>query len=54
MHSEIASRLELRYSPVAIVLTDEKLANANEFTEGRWGLRSLFADSRRQRTQGCF
>lgn len=37
MHSEIASRLKLRYSPVAIVLTDEKPANATEFTEGRWG-----------------
>ena len=37
MLSEIASRLKLRYSPVAIVFTDEKPAGATEFMEGRWG-----------------
>lgn len=37
MLSEIASRLKLRYAPVAIVFTDEKPAGATEFMEGRWG-----------------
>ncbi len=37
MQSEISSRLKLRYSPVAIVFTDEKPAGALEFLEGRRG-----------------
>lgn len=37
MHSEIAQRLKLKYSPVAILFTDEKPSGAAEFTEGRWG-----------------
>ncbi|WP_425059559.1 hypothetical protein SCACP_01510 [Sporomusa carbonis] len=37
MDSEIAQRLKLRYSPVAILFTDEKPPGALEFAEGRWG-----------------
>jgi len=37
MQSEIAVRLKLRHSPVAILFTDEKPVGALEFLEGRWG-----------------
>ncbi|WP_281253676.1 DUF169 domain-containing protein [Sporomusa silvacetica] len=37
MQSEIAQRLKLRYSPVAILFTNEKPQGALEFKEGRWG-----------------
>ncbi len=37
MHSEIALRLKLRYSPVAILFTNEKPAGALEFLEKRRG-----------------
>ncbi|HWR08524.1 DUF169 domain-containing protein [Sporomusa sp.] len=37
MQSEIAQRLKLKYSPVAILFTNEKPQSALEFTEGRWG-----------------
>lgn len=37
MNSEIARRLKLRYSPVAILFADEKPSGALEFVEGRWG-----------------
>lgn len=36
MNSEIALRLKLKYSPVAILSTNEKPQNALEFKEGRW------------------
>ncbi len=37
MQSEIAQRLKFRYSPVAILFSDEKPQGALEFKEGRWG-----------------
>ncbi|WP_371373320.1 DUF169 domain-containing protein [Sporomusa aerivorans] len=37
MQSEIAQRLKLKYSPVAILFTNEKPQGALEFKEGRWG-----------------
>ena len=37
MKSEIARRLKLRYSPVAVLFADEKPDGALEFIEGRWG-----------------
>jgi uncharacterized protein (DUF169 family) len=37
MQSEIAKRLKLRYSPIAVVFTNEKPLGALEFAEGRWG-----------------
>lgn len=37
MRSEIAQRLKLKYSPIAIVFTNEKPGEALEFIEGRWG-----------------
>lgn len=37
MQSEIAQRLKLRYSPVAILFTNEKPQGALEFKEGCWG-----------------
>lgn len=37
MYSEIAKRLKLKYSPIAILSTSEKPQGALEFTEGRWG-----------------
>lgn len=37
MQSEIAQRLKLRYSPIAILFTNEKPEGALEFIEGRWG-----------------
>ena len=36
MQSEIAKRLRLKYSPVAILFTNEKPPNALEFAERRW------------------
>lgn len=37
MHSEIAVRLKLRYSPIALLFADAKTAGATEFIEGRRG-----------------
>ncbi|CQR72273.1 hypothetical protein SOV_12400 [Sporomusa ovata DSM 2662] len=37
MQSEIAIRLKLKYSPIAVLFTNEKPQEALEFTEGRWG-----------------
>ena len=37
MKSKIAEVVNLRYSPVAIVFTDEKPEGALQFKEGRWG-----------------
>ena len=37
MYSEIAARLKLRYSPVALLFTEEKPKGATEFIEGRRG-----------------
>ena len=37
MQSEIAQRLKLRYSPVAILFTNEKPEGALAFKEGNWG-----------------
>ena len=37
MQSELASRLKLRYSPVAVLFTDKKPAGAVEFAEQKWG-----------------
>ena len=37
MHSEIAQRLKLKYSPIAILFTNEKPQGVMEFKEGRWG-----------------
>ncbi len=37
MNSEIAASLKLKYSPVAIILTDEKPASALQFKEDCWG-----------------
>lgn len=36
MQSEIAQRLKLKYSPIAILFTNEKPQDALEFVEGRW------------------
>jgi uncharacterized protein (DUF169 family) len=37
MKSAIAESLKCRYSPVAVILTNEKPADATQFKEGRWG-----------------
>lgn len=37
MQSEIAKRLKLKYSPIAVLFTNEKPPEALEFSEGRWG-----------------
>ena len=37
MQSRIAEAINLRYSPVAIVFTNEKPEGALQFKEGRWG-----------------
>jgi hypothetical protein len=35
MHSEIAQRLKLKYSPIAVLFSNEKPHGALEFAEGR-------------------
>ncbi|MBP1764034.1 MAG: putative ArCR [Firmicutes bacterium] len=37
MNSQLASRLKLRYSPVAVLFTNEKPQTALEFVEQKWG-----------------
>lgn len=37
MNSEIAEAINLKYSPVAVLWTDEKPEEALQFKEGRWG-----------------
>ncbi len=37
MPSKLIESLKLKYSPVAIILTDTKPADAVQFKEGRWG-----------------
>ncbi len=37
MDSELAKKLKLKYSPVAVLFSDEKPQGALEFAEGRWG-----------------
>jgi uncharacterized protein (DUF169 family) len=37
MKSKIKEAVHLRYSPVAILFSDEKPSTAIQFTEGRWG-----------------
>ncbi|QDR79955.1 putative ArCR [Sporomusa termitida] len=37
MESEIANRLKLRYSPIAVLFANAKPAAALEFAAGRWG-----------------
>ncbi len=37
MQSEIAQKLKLRYSPIAILFTNEKPQDVLEFKEGQWG-----------------
>lgn len=37
MNSEIASRLKLRYAPIAILFSNERPPDAMEFVENRWG-----------------
>jgi uncharacterized protein (DUF169 family) len=37
MESKIASAIGMKYSPVAVLFTDDKPENAMQFKEGRWG-----------------
>lgn len=37
MESKIAKALNMKIEPVALILTDEKPANAMQFKEGKWG-----------------
>ncbi|MFZ5632429.1 MAG: DUF169 domain-containing protein [Bacillota bacterium] len=37
MESKIAQAIQMKYSPVAVVLTDHKPDQALQFKEGRWG-----------------
>ncbi|MDF2570992.1 MAG: hypothetical protein K0R55_2596 [Sporomusa sp.] len=38
MQSEISQRLKLRYSPIAVLFTNEKPQGALEFAEGAGGV----------------
>ncbi len=37
MESKIAGAISLKYQPVALIWSDEKLAEAVQFQEGKWG-----------------
>lgn len=37
MESAIAKAIQLKYQPVALLWSDEKLADAMQFSEGKWG-----------------
>lgn len=54
MRSEIAERLKLRYSPIAILFTNEKPAGAMEFTEGRWGCAAAMLTAAAKGRQAVF
>lgn len=62
MDSRIAAALNLRHHPVAVLLTDEKPADAKSFVEGKWGcVMAMFAGAARgktaafdARTYGCW
>lgn len=51
MQSKIATAINLRYPPVAIILTDQKPAGALQFKEGRWGcVAAMFTAAAKGRT----
>ena len=51
MKSKIASSLNIRFNPVAIIWSDEKPEDALQFKQGRWGcVMPLFANAAKGRT----
>ena len=40
MESAIAKAIQRKYHPVVLLWSNEKLADAMQFPEGKWGLRS--------------
>lgn len=51
MKSRLAEELKLRYEPVAIVLTDDRPAEALQFAEGKWGcVIAMFAAAAKGKT----
>lgn len=54
MQSQIAERLKLRYSPIAILFTTEKPQGALEFAEGRWGCVAALLSSAAKGRQAVF
>jgi len=62
MESKIAGAISLKYQPVALIWSDEKLAEAVQFQEGKWGCIMWLAASAakgkaavcNRKTFGCF
>jgi len=55
MESKIAEALDLKYVPVAILWTDEKLEEAGQFKEGKWEcVMWMLARAAKGENSGCW
>lgn len=54
MRSRIAQAIQLKYSPIAVVLTDHKPTEASQFIEGRWGCVAAMLNAAAKGRQAVF